>query len=167
MTNKINPKTVLHLTRIHPDIKMRFFKIATELYHWSQGTLTLKITDSLRSFEEQEMLYKKGRTGPGKRVTNAKPGESAHNYGLAFDVAFEGSDPYLESRIDSKEIWLRYGSICESNHMLWGGKFVTIDDNPHAEKTYGLTMRQLEEHYLEHGLASLWGRIDDIILGYV
>ena len=38
-----------------------------------------------RSMEEQAALYAKGRTVSGKIVTKAKPGESYHNYGLAFD----------------------------------------------------------------------------------
>ena len=39
----------------------------------------------LRTMEEQAALYAKGRTVSGKIVTKAKPGESYHNYGLAFD----------------------------------------------------------------------------------
>lgn len=38
-----------------------------------------------RSFEEQAALYARGRTANGRIVTKAKPGESYHNYGLAFD----------------------------------------------------------------------------------
>lgn len=39
-----------------------------------------------RSLEEQAALYAQGRGGrPGKIVTNARLGESYHNYGLAFD----------------------------------------------------------------------------------
>jgi len=45
------------------------------------------VTCTLRTNEEQESLYKIGRTTPGKRVTNAKAGQSAHNYGLAWDIA--------------------------------------------------------------------------------
>ena len=38
-----------------------------------------------RTMEEQAKLYAKGRTSGGKIVTKAKPGQSYHNYGLAFD----------------------------------------------------------------------------------
>ena len=38
-----------------------------------------------RTMEEQAALYAKGRTSKGKIVTKARPGESYHNYGLAFD----------------------------------------------------------------------------------
>jgi peptidoglycan L-alanyl-D-glutamate endopeptidase CwlK len=35
--------------------------------------------------EEQAALYAKGRTAGGRIVTKARPGESFHNHGLAFD----------------------------------------------------------------------------------
>jgi len=37
--------------------------------------------------EEQAALYAIGRTAPGKIVTKARPGESYHNHGLAYDWA--------------------------------------------------------------------------------
>lgn len=47
--------------------------------------LDILITCTYRSPSEQADLYAQGRTKPGKIVTNAQPGESAHNYGLALD----------------------------------------------------------------------------------
>ena len=46
----------------------------------------LRITQALRTWDEQEELYAQGRTKKGKIVTNAKAGYSWHNYGLAIDV---------------------------------------------------------------------------------
>lgn len=43
------------------------------------------IYTGLRTMEEQAALYAIGRSKPGKIVTKARPGESYHNYGLAFD----------------------------------------------------------------------------------
>ena len=40
-----------------------------------------------RAPTEQAKLYFQGRTTPGPRVTNAKPGYSLHQYGIACDVA--------------------------------------------------------------------------------
>ena len=59
------------------------------------------IVSGYRSLDEQARLYAKGRTqyeiqqrvrkhGGGGSVTDAPPGSSAHNYGLAVD--FEGPD---------------------------------------------------------------------------
>lgn len=46
----------------------------------------VRILDTLRTFAEQEALYAQGRSKPGVIVTKARPGHSAHNYGLAFDT---------------------------------------------------------------------------------
>lgn len=56
---------------------------------WLNEMINSKITPLIycgrRTMEEQAELYAKGRTKAGKIVTKAKPGQSYHNYGLAFD----------------------------------------------------------------------------------
>ena len=44
----------------------------------------------LRTFEDQDKLYAQGRTKPGQIVTNARGGDSLHNYGLAADYVLDG-----------------------------------------------------------------------------
>ena len=43
------------------------------------------ITSTYRDAECQDKLYAQGRTEPGKKVTNAKAGQSFHNWRVAFD----------------------------------------------------------------------------------
>ncbi len=43
------------------------------------------ITCGYRSPVEQDRLYAQGRTTPGNIVTNAKGGQSLHQFGVAFD----------------------------------------------------------------------------------
>ena len=43
------------------------------------------ITSTYRDAESQNALYAQGRTTPGKKVTNAKGGQSFHNWKVAFD----------------------------------------------------------------------------------
>lgn len=45
------------------------------------------VTSGLRSMAAQAVDYAQGRTTPGPIITHARPGSSAHNYGLAIDVA--------------------------------------------------------------------------------
>jgi len=59
----------------------------------SEG-VPIKITSAFRSIAEQDALYAQGRTKPGSIVTNAKGGQSLHNYGVAFDVCFDSKTPY-------------------------------------------------------------------------
>ena len=46
-----------------------------------------KIYSGLRTFAEQDALYAQGRDTVGGIVTNARGGQSMHNYGLAVDMA--------------------------------------------------------------------------------
>lgn len=47
--------------------------------------LDILVYCTYRSLEEQAMEYAKGRTRPGPKTTNSRPGQSAHNWGLALD----------------------------------------------------------------------------------
>lgn len=54
-----------------------------------------RVVQGRRTIAEQNGLYAKGRTVPGNIVTNAPGGSSAHNFGLAADIApmkIDGSD---------------------------------------------------------------------------
>lgn len=90
---------------------------------------SLKITQGLRTLTQQQALYNQGRTTPGKIVTNAKPGESAHNFGKAFDVAFTGSVPYPT---DDK-LWKAIADIGVSLGLTAGYYFKSFQDKPHYE----------------------------------
>lgn len=88
------------------------------------------ITDGFRSFTEQTDLYAKGRTAPGKIVTNAKAGESPHNYGLAVDIAFKKGgkglfydvEPYKKLYEEARKLGFALG-------VDWTG----FQDKPHFE----------------------------------
>ena len=48
--------------------------------------IDLLVTSTYRDNASQNALYAQGRTTPGKIVTNAKAGQSWHNYRCAVDV---------------------------------------------------------------------------------
>jgi peptidoglycan L-alanyl-D-glutamate endopeptidase CwlK len=91
--------------------------------------ITMHIISGLRSYEEQAELYAKGRTTRGPKVTNARPGHSNHNFGLAFDVGvFEGDD-YLGDSPKYKAL----GVLGSGLGLEWGGNWRTIVDQPHFQ----------------------------------
>ena len=45
--------------------------------------LSARLISGTRTFAEQDRLYAQGRTEPGNVVTNARGGQSNHNYGIA------------------------------------------------------------------------------------
>lgn len=59
----------------------------------AQG-INLLITSGYRSPADQDAIYAQGRTKPGLIVTQAKGGQSLHNYGVAIDcVPLVGGKP--------------------------------------------------------------------------
>ena len=105
--------------------------------------LNFKITSGTRTFAEQAKIYAQGRTAPGKIVTRAKPGSSWHNFGVAYDITlFSGKNPVWES-----PKYTRAGEIGEELGLRWGGRFKSLVDRPHFERTLGLTLAQARAKY--------------------
>jgi peptidoglycan L-alanyl-D-glutamate endopeptidase CwlK len=107
--------------------------------------LEYKCICGTRTFEEQAQLYAQGRTKPGKIVTNAKPGYSFHNFGLAIDCGvFEGGK-YLDSTNPKKadSFHRQTAFICSKYGLRWGGNFKSIYDAPHFELNTKVTLAQL------------------------
>ena len=133
--------------RLHPlvDVKrMDLIKLA-EL----KG-IRLITTSGLRTFAEQDALYAKGRTSPGDIVTNARAGESWHNYGVAFDVAFDngsGVPTWEEYDMNDNGIddWDEIGEIGDRVGLEWGGTWKQFLDRPHFQYTFGKSMSELRE----------------------
>lgn len=97
-----------------------------------EAGMPIRITEGYRSLERQAQLYAQGRTAPGKIVTNAKPGESIHQYGCAFDVVF--------TQTGYEGDWNKLGQIGKMLGFTWGGDFKSIKDRPHFELTLGYKM---------------------------
>ena len=100
------------------------------------------ITSTFRSIEEQNKLYQQGRSRPGNRVTNAKGGDSFHNWRVAFDFA-----PIKHGKIDWNDVDLfkRCGEIAESCGLEWGGNWKSFKDYPHCQYTQGLTLADFKD----------------------
>jgi hypothetical protein len=108
---------------------------------WEKLGTELVLTSGYRSLEEQEILYQKGRTTPGPIVTNARPGQSWHNYGLAFDVAPVGADGKIYWPNDAQS-WRDLAELGKARGLGWGGDFKSIFDPPHFEYHPGVTLEE-------------------------
>ena len=72
-----------NLNLLHPKIKDEVKTLVGEINSKIlTGKVKMIVTQTLRTFEEQNALFNKK-----PKVTNAKGGQSMHNYGLAFDFA--------------------------------------------------------------------------------
>lgn len=97
------------------------------------GDWSAFMTDGFRSFKEQDELYARGRTKPGKIVTNAKGGQSKHNHGLAFDIAFKNK---YGAVIWDVGLLTKAGKIGKKLGLTWGGDWKSFRDYPHFELNF-------------------------------
>ena len=86
------------------------------------------ITSTYRDGESQNWLYAQGRTRPGRVVTNAKAGQSWHNYRLAFDFVpivngkamWNDARSFKKCRQIGESLGLQ-GLSFEMAHLQWTG----------------------------------------------
>jgi peptidoglycan L-alanyl-D-glutamate endopeptidase CwlK len=115
-------------------------KTFVDLCH--QNDIDLLVTSTYRDNESQDALYAQGRTLPGKKVTNAKAGQSWHNYRCAVDVVplrngkpvWDGNDP----------VWKKVGELGEKAGLEWAGRWVKFKELAHFQYTGGKTLAQLQ-----------------------
>lgn len=170
--NSVSDGTRDKIALLYPGIRPLAYRILQDVLITTKRKMN--IVQSLRSFEEQQAIYSKGRTLTNgvwqvtdlkQIVTNARPGLSWHSYGLAFDTAWAGVDPYLgkETQELRAQLWKQYGLIGQSYGMRWGGGFHLVNgvnDLPHFEMAYGLSINQALELYDNGGLKSVWSFLD-------
>jgi len=104
--------------------------------------IDLLVTSTYRDNDSQNALYAQGRTKPGKIVTNAKAGQSWHNYRCAVDVV-----PIVagKPRWDVKdEVWQQVGKLGKAAGLEWAGDWKRFKEYPHFQYTNGLTLAQLQ-----------------------
>lgn len=126
-----------------------------------------------RSFEEQDKLYAQGRTEPGEIVTNAKGGQSWHNFALAADYVVNLAQGKLPLKLswdlkndvdhDGRSDWFEMGVIARDYGLEWGGIWAEFPDFPHVENRYGMTIEQALEYYRLGGLNEVWRHCNNVI----
>lgn len=159
-TDYISEKRIATLhPKIRDEVLMLFNKANNELL---TGDAKARITCGTRTVVEQNILYNQGRTVPGKIVTNAKGGESVHNYGLAFDFCLivkggkYASWEYLKDFDgDKTPDWMEFVNLFKSAGYEWGGDWKKFKDRPHLQKTFGKSISELRHLPKEAGFVIL------------
>ena len=81
---KVSQRNEKAIARLHPQVRGLIRKFINDVYIKHQ--VQLVIVQDYRTYAQQDALYAKGRTTSGSIVTNAKGGQSNHNFALAVDV---------------------------------------------------------------------------------
>jgi peptidoglycan L-alanyl-D-glutamate endopeptidase CwlK len=94
----------------------------------------VRIISGTRTYEEQDDLFAQGRTKPGKIVTNAKGGQSNHNFGIAWDIGLFDSDGSYNTN-DADYVSVAQIVLPDMNIIEWGGNWISFKDFPHYQLT--------------------------------
>ncbi|HBI6051892.1 TPA: N-acetylmuramoyl-L-alanine amidase family protein [Listeria monocytogenes] len=93
----------------------------------------LCVAQGYRSKTEQNALYAQGRTKPGSIVTNAKGGQSNHNFGVAVDLCLYSSDGKKVIWESTTSRWKKVVAAMKAEGFKWGGDWKSFKDYPHFE----------------------------------
>ena len=98
-------------------------------------------TSTYRDAESQNELYAQGRTKPGKKVTNAKAGQSYHNWRVAFDFC-----PIVNGKCQwgDDALWTKCGEIAEGIGLEWAGRWTKFRETAHCQFTGGLSLADFQ-----------------------
>jgi len=104
--------------------------------------LTVKLISGTRSYAEQDELFKKR-----PKVTNARGGQSNHNFGIAWDVGiFSGSKYYTGATSAEEKAYIELSKLILptlGDKLSWGGNWKSIVDRPHYEMITNKSISQV------------------------
>jgi peptidoglycan L-alanyl-D-glutamate endopeptidase CwlK len=115
-----------NLDDLAPELRIKCLQL---IHHCKQRDIDLVVICTYRSDDEQNELYSQGRDTPGKIVTNAKAGQSAHNatlkgrpYSMAFDcVPVTAGKPIWSTTGANLTLWKEIGELGKALGLIWAG----------------------------------------------
>jgi peptidoglycan L-alanyl-D-glutamate endopeptidase CwlK len=140
-------------------------ELARQLYtRLQQENLDIHIVQGFRSWNDQQALWAKGRDAQGNVidhgavVTNAPPGHSWHEFGMAIDVC-----PFVDGKPDwdlANPAWKRIVAVGESLGFYSGSHFVhPKPDWPHLQLTGRFPVSpdgEARQIFKDAGMEAVW-----------
>lgn len=110
--------------------------------------INAKIISGSRTYAEQNALYEQGRSKPGPVVTNARGGQSWHNFGVAVDIGIFDNGKYL----GNSPLYKKAGAIGRELGFEWGGDWKgSLVDEPHFQYNPNRLSLSLARAFQEQG----------------
>ena len=145
--------TINRIKTAHPKLRDELEKDYIECNNLLPKGVRLRFAHVYRTFEEQNKLF-----AQRPKVTNARGGQSIHNYGLAFDIVIlkdkDNNGTFETASFEIDEHWMNVVKFFKAKGWTWGGDWKSFKDAPHFEKTFGYTWQTLskKEIMINNGL---------------
>lgn len=106
-----------------------------------------------RTPAEQQVIYNQGRTTPGPIVTNSKPYQSNHQYGIALDFGVFKDGVYQDERNpgQAEKVHLAVAKVAGKYGIDAGAYWKKFKDQPHFEVSTGLTLAEKKDLLIRKG----------------
>jgi peptidoglycan L-alanyl-D-glutamate endopeptidase CwlK len=133
--NSLDKVTIERIAKLHPSVRAEATEIISKCNKALTGRAQVRVAQGYRSNAEQDALFNQR-----PKVTNAKGGQSIHNYGFAIDIVLiiDGKTASWETNKDwdddKKSDWMEVVTIFKANGWNWGGDWTSFKDMPHFEK---------------------------------
>jgi|SRR5208282_2063510 len=138
--------------------------LADKIHRMADIVAPFRVTQGLRTWQEQAVLYAQGRTAPGTKVTDAAPGHSWHGFGLAVDLVPMDQEPPQPDWTISHPVWQRLISAGTSLGLVAGAQFRTFPDWPHFQYTAGVFPVSPDDEMryilMDKGIAAVWQELE-------
>jgi peptidoglycan L-alanyl-D-glutamate endopeptidase CwlK len=143
--------TIDRIKEAHPKLRDKMLKDYREANNLLGKGARLRFAYVFRSNALQDKLYNQR-----PKITNAKGGQSIHNYGLAFDIVLlydnDGNGTFEEASYsqirdfdkDTIADWKEVTDFFKSKGWECGADWKTFKDAPHFQYDYGFDWKTLK-----------------------
>jgi peptidoglycan L-alanyl-D-glutamate endopeptidase CwlK len=155
----VSPVSEARLQTVHPNLSYRVSQLAAIL------GFDLEVSRAFATWAEQDALYEIGRSLPGKIVTDAKGGYSAHNFGYAVDVFPEDIEPGQPDWDLSHPAWKKILALAPSRGLAEGAQWCKFKDSPHLylDELPPSPTDAMRQQFLNGGLINVWNNFPKLI----
>jgi peptidoglycan L-alanyl-D-glutamate endopeptidase CwlK len=148
---KLDRESIERINTLHPKLVTSAMGAFNAI---KKESIPLYVTWGSRTVEEQNTLYRIGRSTPGKVMTLKKGGYSPHNYGLALDfcLVFNGEDLMSWEDCQPREYWRKKWrkAISIFSDFGWESGWHTMYFQPeHVQNMLDFKMEDLIRSYEE------------------
>lgn len=134
-----DPRSEMNIVTLLPAMQ----KKARAILHVARDfdpTLHVAILSGTRTYAEQNALFEKN-----PKVTNARGGQSNHNFGIAMDIGiFKGAEYLTEEKP-----YVDFAALVKARvaGVEWGGGWPKFRDTPHYQLALALNLDQVRAHF--------------------